>query len=389
MNGSSRGVDYFAPNNPDAPYFAIKIQDRMYDIDINFIESITVTRSVDTYGDFSFTMINVMDLNLENKLISLLTTNDDGQNMCIQYGWNKGPKSRWYSGKIMNYTPTFMPDGYTKFEIKGYLINSGEDVISQVKAYTGTSISNIVEQISEDMGWIIEEIEPSVPFVLPKPFTLSNVTAEEYIRTELEPKAINAKKEPFKFYLDSYDGADHVYFVSANKKIGTQKNFNFFINAGNYGSVLSWSPSYEGNVVSSLVMDSPIYDVDTNDLVIYGSEAKAASKGGASLTIYGSTSPDNMEALLANKWFNSHIGSLSATLEIIGDPTIHPMGHVNVLPFMHNGEIHFSGGTYMVNKVTDTISGTYQTTLELTMVGIEDGTKTMSLTEAVTYKGSE
>ena len=32
---SSRGVDLFSPKTPDAPYFAIKIEDRIYDIDIN------------------------------------------------------------------------------------------------------------------------------------------------------------------------------------------------------------------------------------------------------------------------------------------------------------------------------------------------------------------
>ena len=400
MNGSSRGVEYLGFNNPDAPYFAIKIQDKIFDIDINFIESLTIERSVDSFGNFAFTIVNVMDVQfgfgLEEKLMALITSDDntDGTNISMQYGWNKGLKSRWFSGRVFEYRPTFMPDGYMKFEVTGNLVKCGEDVIEQVKAYRGTSISEIVREISEDMGWLIEEIEPTVPLSEPLDFRLTNVRADDYIRTELEPQAYNAKKEPFRFVLDSYDNQNHVYFVSANKSIAkgsVQKNFNFFINAGNYGSVLSWSPSYQGSVVSGMVMDSPIFDSNTNDIVVYGSDSKIGAKGGPGLTVYGSTTPDRMEALLANKWFNTNVagGAIQANMEIVGDPTVQPQTHVNVLPFDHNGDLHFSGGTYLVQKVTDTISGDYRTSLEMFKAGIDNGTKTMNLTEAVEFKGSE
>lgn len=388
MNGSSRGVEYLGKANPDAPYFAIKIQDRIYDIDINFIESFTVERKEDTFGDFSFTILNAADLGLEDKFLALLGKSNPS-NMSMQYGWNKGPKSKWYTGLIMDYNPTYMSDGFMKLDVTGHFISDAEDMNERVMSYTGTKISDIVAEIAYDMDWVIEEIEPTTTLSEPRTFRISNVNAVDFIRKELEPIAINSKKEPFKFYLDSYNGQNHIYFVSANKQIGAQKEYNFYVNLGNYSAVLSWSPSYTGGgkQMAGAVMQSAIYDPDTNDVLIYGSEAKSAAKGGASLTVYGSTSPDRMEALLANKWYHENIGAITATLEIVGDPTVMPLMHVNVLPFDHGGNLHLSAGTYLVRKVTDTISGDFRTTLDLVHSGIENGTKTLDLTTAVNYKG--
>ena len=394
MANQSRGVDYYTPANPDAPYFAIKIEDAIYDIDINYIESITITRATDQCGDFSFTIVNVNDpgpKGLEYKFCSLINSSDK-ENINIQYGWNKGPKSPWYSGQIMDYTPTFLPGGYVKLDVTGKLVARGEKMAEQTLSYTATSGSDLAAQIAVDMGWVIEEIEPSQPFSKPQQFSISNVDAYSYMR-ELETKTFNSKKEPYKFVLDSQNGVDHFYFVSVNKTVGTQKNYNFFVNMGNYGSVLSWSPSYKGRTVAARVMESPMFDSDTNDINVFsaGSKVRKQLEKGPTLTVYGSTDPDYMEALLANKWYHENIGYIDASLEIVGDPTITPLTKINVIPMDSTGNPHISAGTYFIKEIVDTISGDFRSSLTLTQMGIDgpNGLERMPFEENVDLKGAE
>lgn len=387
---SSRGVDLFSPNNPDAPYFAIKIEDTIYDIEYNYIESFSIRRIMDDIGTFSFTLVNVMDLNLEDKFLALFQAyNSSLPPISFQYGWSLGEKSRWYRGYLQNYTPTFKPGGYMEIAVSGQLLGDTATT-ERVAAYKGKSATDIISQLAEDLGWVIEEMDPAQPFTEERTFEISNIDPVSFIRKELEPNTLTSKGEPFRFYSEVQNGSQtHIWFISVNKKVSVQKNYNFFINMGNYGSVLSWSPSYSGLTMLGY-MQSATVDVDTNDVCVYGSEAKAAAKEGASLTVYGSTSPDRMGPLLTNKWYQSNIGSFSASLEIVGDPTLVPYQSVNVLPMTADGRLHrYTSGTYQIREINDTISGGFRTTLELYKLGTEDGTKTLQLEEAVEFKGSE
>ena len=386
----SVGVDLFSPDNPDAPYFAIKIEDKIFDIDINYIKQLTVNRTMDDVGDFEFNLVNLMDTSLENKFLKLFQAYTTTMPpISFQYGWSLGEKSPWYRGYLMNYNPTFIPGGYMELNVVGKLMGASATE-ERIAFYKGKSISEIVAKIAEDMGWVVEELDKSVPFTEERTFRVSNIGIVDYIRKELEPYATNAKNEPFRFYADVQNGGKtHIWFISVNKKVGVQKNYNFFINMGNYGSVLSFSPKYSGLTMSGFLQSAAI-DLDTNDVCVYGNEAKAASAEGSSLTIYGSTSPDRMGPLLANKWYQNNIGSITASLEIVGDPTLVPWQSINVAPMMADGSYHrFTAGTYQIRQITDTIAGDYRTSMELFMCGTEDGTKTMQLAEAVKFQGSE
>jgi len=382
---SSRGVDLFSPYNPDVPYFAIKIEDRIYDIEYNYLESFTVTRTQDDIGNFSFVIVNPADLNLEYKFAKLFSINLEPP-VSFQYGWSLGDKSPWYRGYLTDYTPEFMY-GYTKLSLHGQLMGK-EASVETVQAYSGNSVSEIIADIASKNGWVVEDLDQSTKFDEEHTITVSNSDLMNYIRHKLEPIAINDKNEPFRFYSEELAGKrPHIWFVSVNKECGTQKTYNFFMNMGNFGPVLSWSPKYTGTRVASS-MDSATFDLDTNDVCIYGNEAAAAAAEGAVLTVYGSTTPDRMGPLLANKWYQTQIGGLSADLEIVGDPTLVPWQSVNVLPMMADGKLHrFTSGSYTIKNITDTIGADYRTSMELTMMSDIDGNKTLPLAEAVQFKG--
>ena len=389
---SSRGFDKFSPDTPDVPYFAIKIEDRIYDIDINYIETLSVQRTWNDTGTFNFTIVNAADLNLENKFLNLLQTTWDAKfpPISFQYGWSLGEKSKWYRGWIDNYNPEFMAGGYMRLGVTGR-ISPPADTTPVISAYKGKKMSDIVAAIAEDMGWIIEDLEQSETLSEERSFQITNSNVVDYIRDKIVRETFNSKKEPFKFYYETGDnGQTHIWFVSVNKKIGSYKPYNYYINFGNFGSVLQWAPHYDGRRVNGQ-MQSAIFDLDTNDICVYGKEAKEAGKYGSSLTVYGATSRDRMGPLLANKWYETRIGGLTASLTIVGDPTLMPHQHINVLPFEAPGSdgqggsrLHrFTSGTYYIQQINDTLAADYQTQLELIVLSTDN----KPLEEAVEFKG--
>jgi hypothetical protein len=78
-----------------------------------------------------------------------------------------------------------------------------------------------------------------------------------------------------------------------------------------------------------------------------------------------------MQALFANKYYQTNIAALKATMTIVGDPTLKPWTQINVIPMLPNGEPHRpTAGTYTITQITDNLSpGDFQTELELQQMG--------------------
>ena len=381
---SSLGTDKFMQVTPDVPFFTIKVEDRIYDIDINYLEEFTYQRKSNDFGEFTFSMVNVADLNLEDKFLALFEKYTECPPISLQYGWVKSGKTPWYRGILRNFTPTWRSGGYVDIEVSGEVV-SLEATTRDVSSYRGNSISDIVAAIAADYGWTVVEIEQTQSFSEERVFRLSNISPIDYIRKELEPYAVNENNEPMVFYCELGDaGETKIYFVSINKGTAVQKNYNFYVNMGNYGNVLSWSASYEGNLIAGS-LESAAIDLDTNDICVYGKEAANVKRtSGSLLTVYGSTTHDKMAPLLNNKWYQSNIGAQKGTLKIIGDPTIQLLQKVNVCPMTPKGDFHrFLGGTFTVESITDTIAGSYTTSLEL--VRADAGGTTMLLEEAINF----
>ena len=98
MASNSLGVDLFTPDNPLSPLLSIKLDGKIYDLDVNFIRSLTVERATDTLGSFEFVIEDTMDLSLEQKFMKLIM--EEVNDLSFQYGWSNGDKSPWYCGKI-------------------------------------------------------------------------------------------------------------------------------------------------------------------------------------------------------------------------------------------------------------------------------------------------
>lgn len=366
------GVTYFEPHNPDTPYFAIKIEDKIYDIETNYIENLTVKRLMDDVGEFSFIIINYYDLlegkDLENRLFRLFAAYEDQlPPITFEYGWALGEKSGWKYGQMKDFTTEYVAGGFHRINVTGILMGSEGDQ-EQVEELKGNSITEIFSAVAANNNWIVDQLDQSVPFSEERSFRISNIDPVSYVRKELEPYAVTENNMPFKFYVEEKEDGTHVRFVAVNTFAG-DRMYNFFINMGNYGSVLSWSPTYSGYTMAAF-MQAAMVDNETNDVHIYGSPKKGPT-GQSNLTVYGSTSPDRMQALIANKWFQTNVAALKASLTIIGDPTLQPYMQVNVMPMLANGEPHRpTAGVYTILQITDTLSpGDYQTEMELQQMG--------------------
>ena len=294
---ATQGIDYFKPHNPDAPYFAIKIEDKIYDIETNFIENLTVKRLQDDVGEFSFIIINYWDLELENKFYALFQAYEDSlPPISFQYGWALGDKSDWKQGQMKDFTTEYLAGGYHRINVTGILMcsDSSQEQVEEVK---GNSITDVFRQVAAKNNWVIDQIDESVPFSEERSFRLSNIAPVDYVRKELEPYAVTEDNIPFKFFIEEQGGVNHVRFMAVDSFAG-ERTFNFFINMGNYGPVLAWSPTYSGYTMQAF-MQAAMVDNETNDIRTYGTPKKGPT-GASGLTVYGSTSPDRMQALLAN-----------------------------------------------------------------------------------------
>jgi hypothetical protein len=158
-----------------------------------------------------------------------------------------------------------------------------------------------------------------------------------------------------------------------------KKEYNFIINSGNYGSVLSFSPTYKGVANSGLKVSAGYVDRVTNQFMLFSNNPKLGISIPTDHQIFGATSPEVFSSIIQDKWFENNVGSVNATMEIIGDTEIDPLDYVNVIPIRPDGRIHHTGGTYLVTGVADNITGGMFKT-SLTMVKIP-GTKATYLTD--------
>ena len=83
-----------------------------------------------------------------------------------------------------------------------------------------------------------------------------------------------------------------------------------------------------------------------------------------------SLSEYQLKAYLDNLWYNVSDAGYTASMEILGDPSIEPNKLLSVLVTNKFGVPHHSSGTYWIKSVTDEISGgSYTTSLELVRRG--------------------
>ncbi|AMM44849.1 baseplate protein [Bacillus phage SP-15] len=380
----SGGVSFFDGLTARSPYMVVKIGAKIYNLTHpNFLQSFQFTRRSESMGEYQLVMTDLQDLDLEAKLIDAIQ-NPNLNPVSLQYGWGMAPgeKSSWYKGILISYNAQFLPNLGLTLTLRG-IVNESFG-LPQTKTYRGNSVSEIIAQVCADEGWTIKKLDDTEPFDEEREFHQQNQTSIEFIRQTLVPEA-NKGEFPVRFFHTT-TAADGMicWFVKTDPQnpTVTRKEFNFMINAGNFGNVISFSPNYEGAQLAALNTQIGFVDRETNDMIVY--QNQASNIAGADKLLprnipFGSTTPDMMSSILQNNWFGQNIGGYDATLEIVGDPKVNPLEYINIIPVRPDGRVHHTGGIYQVMEVVDNIQGSYKTTLQcVKMPGMTyDITKTL------------
>ena len=158
-----------------------------------------------------------------------------------------------------------------------------------------------------------------------------------------------------------------------------KKDFTFVIGSGNYGKVLSFNPTYTGMQAASMKVNAGYVDRETNQFMLFKNNPDLGKNIPDNIEVFGATSPEAFNSKIQSMWFDTNVGVVEATMEIIGDPDINPMDYVNVIPIRPDGRPHHSAGTYFVNQVVDTVDTSFKT--QLTMKKMP-GTKTSPIVAA-------
>lgn len=365
----SGGVGLYDGLTAQSPYMVVKIGSRIYNLDHpNFLQSFQFTRRSESMGEYEIVMTDLMDLDLEAKLINAIQ-NPTLNPVSFQYGWGMPPgeKSAWYKGILISYNASFLPNNGLTVTLRG-IVNESFG-LPQTKTYRGNRISDIVAQVAEYEGWTMVKLDATEDLAEEREFHQQNQTSIEFIRTTLVPEA-NKGQYPVRFMqtATATDGTQ-CWFIKTDPKnpTVTRKEFNFMINAGNFGNVISFSPNYEGAQLAALNTQIGFVDRETNDMIVY--ENQASQIAGADKLLprnipYGSTTPDMMSSILQNHWYGQNVGGYDATLEIVGDPKVAPLEYINIIPMRPDGRVHHTGGIYQVMEVVDNIQGSYKTTIQ-------------------------
>ena len=269
--------------------------------------------------------------------------------------------SPWYFGHVLDYEPTFLSAMNMNLKVTGIFSNHRR--LDRVRTYKGKSPSDIFAKLAKDEGWNVKGLDRADEYGEVRDINQSNLDPFNFVRQKLEPEA-HQDKYPFIFYAEtlSESGAVDVYFVRIDHFYNGRKDFNFFINAGNYGSVVSFTPQFTGKDIVFFKQSEAYLDVENNEITSFKSNQDSYNYG---LTVYGSTNPDRFAQLISNRWFQQNVGCYKATMVIYGDPELKPLQYIGIWPMRPDGTIHHSGGTYMIIEISDNIVGDFRTTLML------------------------
>ncbi|WJZ23502.1 baseplate protein [Listeria phage LIS04] len=352
-----------------SPHMVVKINNKIYQLDHpNFLQSLQLTRRAESIGEFEIVMVDLQDLDLEAKLIQAIQSPELNP-ISFQYGWGLSPgkMSTWYKGTLISYNAQFLPNLGLTLTLRG--IVSEKFGLEITKTYRGMRISDIVQQIADDEGWTMTKIDETEEFSEEREFHQQNQTSIEFIRQTLVPEA-NKEEFPVRFFHSTTAGEGMTCsFVKTDPQnpTVTSSEFNFMLNSGNFGNVISFSPNYEGAQLAALNTQIGFVDRETNDMVVYqnqGSNIAGSDKLLPQNIPYGATTPDMMGSILQNHWYGKNIGGYDATLVIVGDPDVIPLDYINIIPIRPDGKMHHTGGIYQVIEVVDNIQGAYETTIQ-------------------------
>lgn len=332
---------------------------------------------LDTANEFSFSIYDDTAIELE------LAIAEGHDNVRFRYGWVNGESTPVFSGKIWDYTIEFQSGGAV-LNVTGTSTALEAHAVAATATYAGLDIHDIVKQIAKREGWKVGYIEPCVPITgyyanevkekVKKPFTQKNVSSTKFIKEQLIPYAISSKtgEGGFNLYFEDTSKTPTVYFAPPNYKKAVTKSLNLDINAGRRSAVVSFTPEVKGSLLmqgGGTVEATAIDSLSNNMTTLTYSDSSNASKtltGPKSIVDFkkgkqainlSSASLQEMSHKAASLWSKNANLMYSASLEMIGDPTMKANSLVEVNVVTNKGKPHHTSGIYLVTEVDDDISG--------------------------------
>lgn len=386
---------------------------------------------------FRITLNYLLRLDFYERILKLIKQSPTGLVMAkIQYGYYDGLVSPIYESQLKSCKPT---DLWQNLELTFYTeaaTNSKDRYHSWTEATKEliesrpdgyyTSLSQLVTDIAKGQSWFYEAEGGIIPtkdnYQLydnkrpPVDFALSNpLEAINSMIREFQPISLNDETNYYAAFKYRIGQEPIFYFVPTQdlkadyRWVDTADTYEFFFNALPQGKVIKFNPTLTtainelagegvlsfnnkpnlGVITSdSRELTSILFQMEDKPNVKSYSEPesfagyinlKSAVGNGQPVQIASPDVENYMKATISGN-FSQYVNTLgvrnTATMSIIGDPSLNVMDHITVIPYYPitmddivsglSGKIHPSGGVYWIQQIEDTISnGGFTTNLEL------------------------
>lgn len=370
---------------------------------------------------FNITAFDDTAIYLESQIVSGRT------GIHIEYGWCAGGepvpgRSMTIYGMLKEYSISFQGPS-TELNIVGY--HDTNDFLAKsstrdfpASIYHGNP-SNILRTICEENGWDASGIVDTVDVMesgsmkKPKTYLQGSRSLKEFINSDL---CVDARtkdgQSAFKFYIDWSVDPPKAYFrpetelsagdieitmrdenghtgkksyaggKSKQNDSNVTREFNYYAGQEN-NEIISFTPNYTFAAPQGLHTEASTINPETGELfacdikgstmVIEEGEDSIATMNGSRLLGMSSGGFYDLANRSKRLWSLFANMSVTATLEIMGDPQFKPIAEnsntVNINVYTKYGIKHHTSGKYYIEAVQESVSGgMYITSLELRKV---------------------
>lgn len=353
---------------------------------------------IDGVGSSTFTLELVDEYwdELEYNLNQNMSDNETA--ISFRYGHVNGRQSIMYHGFVSQYSIEFNSYGITLVVIGSSVSNEAMLSTSSGK-FSSKDPTDVVRQLIEKQGWTIGRIDPAVQILNDdgslKEFTMINDKVLPYISKEIAPYCIRASdgKGGYQFYLDESTNPATAHFhpidiANTTDDLDSSLDRTYVYQKGINGPVLDWrydnkgssSGAYVGNMSIAGEIESTTINPITKEVTTINKDVRDVDVAEGEYTNTTTLNTAIVDLSGYNKQeVSSHIDykikadrePYTATLTIVGDPTIDLNTKIRMIVITPKGDLHHSSGRYTVTKVLHRINSGIMTTV-ITMMRLCD-----------------
>lgn len=377
----------YLKNNPYSTFIKLQFDD----MDITYypqenVMEMTVTRSSSLSYSVNITLYDHKAFEMERLILRTYKSMNEFSkaNIFMQYGISNQNESPVMRLMLMDYEMEFVAGRST---LTLSLITQGFSSfgIPRRGVYSG-STSDVVKQIAKVEGWKLGIIEETIPIKdskgKVKTYVQENMPSFRFIKEKLvvDSISIDTKSSNFNVYFSEINGETRINFCEDMYKNKPNSVFFFDVYHPDNSNVLSFSCK-PTNLAMQLVEGAkmvgygfdPItrehYTVEYDYLTNTSKVVVGPKSGMGDSTQYyqlGNVTKEQGQRIVTCDWYKAFGAVYSGTLEIIGNPVIQPQDTISIVVYAYDGKPHHTSGLYLIQNVTDTISGgSFTTSLEI------------------------